>query len=117
LSSRIPLAGFRDLAFDLENCAGDFLTGSGEVLVRASQKESAYIGVQNQGDMARWVGDTTKREEAHRLFREKKFQQVVDILESLTYPELLMDSEKTFLEISRKKTTFVSKLRRFLKRS
>lgn len=105
-----PLDGFRHLAFDLENFASDFLSGSGEVLVRVSQKESEHIGVQNKLAMADWVGDTRKREEARSLFQMGRFRSVVSKLESLTYPELLKDSEKRILEISRKRATFLAKL-------
>lgn len=98
-----PLDGFRNLAYDLENFADDFLTGGGEVLIKAAQKEAEYITLQNKLDMADYVGDIRKREEARRLFRENKFQKVVENLESLVYPELLKDSEKKILEISKTK--------------
>jgi len=98
-----PLDGFRNLAYDIENFADDFLNGSGEVLVKAARKEAEYITTQNKLDMTGYVGDTRKREEAHRLFRENKFQGVIENLESLIYPELLKDSEKKILEISKRK--------------
>ncbi len=98
-----PLDGFRNLAYDLENFADDFLTGSGEVLVKAARKEAEYITAENHLDMAGYVGDTRKREEARRLFRENQFQKVVENLESLVYPELLKESELKILEISKKK--------------
>lgn len=115
--SEEPLDGFRGLAFDLENFANDFLTGSGEVLVRASQKETEYIRAQNKLDAARWNGDGDKRAEARRLFQEGKFDDVVRKLESLTYPEFLNNSEKKILEISRRKASVLSKPGGFFKRS
>lgn len=98
-----PLDGFRNLAYDLENFTDDFLSGSGEFLIRAAQKEAEYITTQNQLDMAGYVGDTRKREEARKLFRENSFQRVIENLESLVYPELLEESEKKILEISKRK--------------
>jgi len=98
-----PLDGFRNLAYDLENFADDFLNGNGEVLVKAAIKEAAYITTENKLDMSGYVGDTRKREEARRLFRENNFEKVVENLESLVYPELLKDSEKKILEISKRK--------------
>ena len=97
------LEDFHHLAYDLGNFAGDFLTGGGEVLIRAAQKEAEYITAQNKLDTAGYVSDIRKREEARKLFRENKFQRVVEILESLAYPELLKDSEKKILEISKSK--------------
>jgi len=109
--SEDSLDAFRNLAYDLENFADDFLSGSGEILIKAATKEAEYITTQNKLDMASYVGDTNKREEARRLFREKQFQKVVENLESLIYPELLQESEKKILEISKKRC---SKFRQYL---
>ena len=98
-----PLDAFRDLAHDLENFADDFLTGSGEVLARAALKESEAKEAQNLVDMAKAAGDTKKREDARRLFREKNFKGVVEILGSLTYPGLMTEAERKYLEISNRK--------------
>jgi|SRR6185503_4264628 len=98
-----PLDAFRDLAHDLENFAADFLTGSGEVLARAALKESEAKEAQNLVDMAKAAGDTKKREDARRLFREKNFKGVVEILGSLTYPGLMTEAERKYLEISYRK--------------
>jgi hypothetical protein len=99
-----PLDGFRHLAYDVGNFASDFLTGSGEVLVRAALKEAQERNAQSVLLMAQSVGDTRKREEARRLFRESNFSGVIKLLENLTYPELMTDAEKKYLEISRRKT-------------
>ncbi len=112
-----PLDGFRNLAFDLENFAADFLSGNGEVLVRAAQKELAHVRAQKKLDQVRWGGDAEKREAARGLFREGKFDDVMRKLRSVTYPELLSASEKKMLEISTKKASFFSKLRGIVKRS
>ncbi len=101
--SEDPLDGFRHLAYDLENFADDFLSGSGEVLVRAARKQAEVLKFQEKTELIWLSGDTRKREEAHRLFREEKFQQVVENLESLSYPELMKNSERKILEISKRK--------------
>jgi hypothetical protein len=98
-----PLDGFRHLAHDLENFASDFLAGSGEVLVNAALKEVEKRKALNSLDMARAVGDTTKREDARRLFREGNLMGVVNLLGSLTYPDLMTEAERKYLEIARKK--------------
>ena len=99
-----PLDGFRHLAHDIENFAGDFLTGSCEVLARAALKEAAERDARDTAEMAWAVGDTKKREDARRLFRESDYKGVVSLLESVTYPELMTEAEKKYLEIARRKT-------------
>jgi hypothetical protein len=98
-----PLDGFRHLAHDIENFAGDFLTGSGEALARAALKEAEEKKAQHVVDMAHAVGDTKKREDARRLFRESNYKGVVELLESLSYPELMTEAERKYLEISKRK--------------
>ncbi|HWS98763.1 MAG TPA: hypothetical protein VN256_00730 [Pyrinomonadaceae bacterium] len=101
-----PLDGFRHLAHDVERFADDFLVGSGEVLARAALKEAAEEKAQQALDMARAVGDTEKREDARRLFRENNFKGVVELLESLAYPELMTQAEKKYLDISKRKINY-----------
>jgi hypothetical protein len=98
-----PLDGFRHLAHDIENFADDFLSGSGEVLARAALKEAEEKKARDLVDMSQAVGDTKKREDARRLFRENNFKGVVELLGSLTYPELMTEAERKYLEISRRK--------------
>jgi hypothetical protein len=98
-----PLDGFRHLAHDLANFAGDFLTGDGGAVVRAASKEAAEGHRRQAIDMARAVGDTAKREEARRQFRGGDFKMVVELLGSLKYPELMTEAEKKYLELSRQK--------------
>jgi hypothetical protein len=99
-----PLDGFRHLAHDIENFAGDFLSGNCEALARAALKEAEGRNAQNMTAMAQAVGDTKKREDARRRFHEGDFKGVVDLLESLKYPELMTEAEKKYLEISLRKT-------------
>ena len=98
-----PLDGFRHLAHDLENFAGDFLIGSGEVLARAAAKEAEEGKARDAAALAQAVGDTKKREDARRLFRGGDFKGVVKLLGGLHYPELMTEAERKILELSRKK--------------
>ncbi len=98
-----PLDGFHHLAHDLGNFASDFLIGDGAALVRAALKEVAEGDRQQASDMARFVGDTKKLEEARRLFREGNFRKVVELLGSLRYSESMTEAEKKYLEISQRR--------------
>lgn len=98
-----PLDGFRYLAHDIENFAADFLSGNGELLARAAVKEAEEKRAQQIVDMAHAVGDTKKREDARQVFRENNFKRVVELLESLAYPELMTEAERKYFEISKRK--------------
>ena len=100
-----PLDGFRHLAHDLDRFASDFLSGGGELLVTAATKEKEEERVKGEISMAHSVGDTRKREEARKLFRECDYRGVIELLESLSYPELTTKSEKKILEVSKRKLT------------
>ncbi|HEX4948070.1 MAG TPA: hypothetical protein VFZ34_15465 [Blastocatellia bacterium] len=99
-----PLDGFRHLAYDLQRFADDFLKGDGEVLRRAAAKEQDERLLQDRISMAKAVGDTRKRTAVRALFRGQRFREVVEILESLQYPDLMTESERKILEISRRRT-------------
>jgi hypothetical protein len=98
-----PLDGFRHLAHDLDLFASDFLSGGGEALITAAAKEREEERVRGEISMAHYVGDTRKREDARKLFRECNYRGVVEHLESLSYPELKTESDKKILEISKRK--------------
>jgi hypothetical protein len=98
-----PMNGFRHLAHDLQNFAGDFLFGNGVILVKAAVREAAEIEAQEKDCIIGAVGDVRKREDARNLFFEKKYQEVIKKLEGLKYPEQMTESEKKMLEICKRK--------------
>jgi hypothetical protein len=98
-----PLDGFRHLAHDLERFAADFLSGSGATLKAAAARETAIQESAQKTLMAASTGETVKRQEARRLFREGDYEGVVELLEGLSYPELMTESEKKILDVSKKK--------------
>jgi len=98
-----PLNGFRHLAHDLQKFCSDFLSGDGGVLLAAAQDQNARDEIASKLHRARAVGDLREREKARKLFREKKYREVLGKLENLKYPELMTDSEKKILEIAKRK--------------
>jgi hypothetical protein len=98
-----PLDAFLDLAHDLQNFASDFLSDNGERLIRASLREAKEKTMEHKTALSRNVGDTRKREEAHRLFYERNFQGVIERLDNLLYPELMTESERKMLEMSKRR--------------
>jgi hypothetical protein len=92
---------FRDLAHDL-TLADDFLTGPGEVLRRASQREASDEATRHADLAAGYVGDKAEIERLHSGFREKRYDEVLASFDRLKYPERLADSERKMVEIARK---------------
>jgi hypothetical protein len=92
-----PLDGFRHLAHDLQKFCDDFLSGDGKVLIAAVQDQRARE--ENAGKLN---GHLWARERARELFREKKYREVVDILENLRSPELMNGLDKKILEIAKR---------------
>jgi hypothetical protein len=92
------LDGFRHLAHDLQKFCDDFLSGDSKVLIATAQDQRAREEIASKLDMA-----DRRREIAPELFREKKYREVLDILENLRYPELMTGSEKKMFEIAKRK--------------
>lgn len=102
--SENPLDGFHHLAADLDNYGQDFLSGSGEILIKAATQEAIRRKKQEDDSMVYAVGDIEKRERARQLFRDAQYQAVVQRLESLKYPERMTEAEKKMLEIAKRKS-------------
>jgi hypothetical protein len=99
--SEDPIAAFDELAHDL-GFAEDFLAGVANVLKRAAAKEKAEQPVRHEDLMVGYAGDVSLLENLRMCFREKRYDEVIKIAQSLKYPNRMAQSEITMVEISRK---------------
>lgn len=98
-----PLDGFRHLKNDLVNFGQDFTGGDHEILIQASREEDIESNILDKKWYAKATGENAKRNNAKFYFDAKKYQQCINEMESLQFPELLKESEKKMLEIARRK--------------
>lgn len=99
-----PLDGFRHLASDLRCFATEFLAGDALVFRRAASDEAGRRPQRHRRYQAWMVGDDSARQRARQVFRERRFREVVALLEALKYPEFMDDYEKKILEVSRRRS-------------
>jgi hypothetical protein len=104
--SEKPVDAFHDLAHDLK-FADDFLTGRAASLKRASAMDTINVDSRKAREMARYVGDTRKRDDLRDSFREKRYGDVVKLAKELKYPKLMRQSELKMVEIARKQAKTV----------
>lgn len=100
--SEDPLAGFLQLASDLARYAEDFLSGDGEVVIRAAVRERARHEARYRRFLTGFVDDVLTRARAHREFGARDWITVIRLLESLRYPDQMETTEHRKLEISRR---------------
>ncbi len=94
---------YTSLRLDLERFFSEFLTGSAKVFLQAAkQAANGRIAIQTEL-MVQATGDTRKRQIAREAFRDKRYEDVVTIVASLTMPECLTPSEKMLVKIARHK--------------
>jgi hypothetical protein len=98
------LDGFRQLLSDLERFAENFLEGDGEILRGGAKGESERAAKESVVAMAGAVGDTRARQEAATAFKKGDWLRVVQLLESLQYPDLMTTSDQKRLEIARRRS-------------
>jgi hypothetical protein len=99
-----PLDGFRHLAADLKNYTQEFFTGDAAVLRRAASEEASRRPERDRRRQAWMVGDDSARRRARELFRERRYREVVVLLEAIQHPEFIDDFELTILEVSRRRS-------------
>jgi hypothetical protein len=102
--SENPIGAFHDLAHDLQ-FAGDFLSGRGDSLKKASAMETINASSRKAEPMAAYVGDTRKRDRLRSCFRRNLYHDVVKLARALKYPNLMTQSEQKMVEIARKRTS------------
>jgi hypothetical protein len=100
--SEDPSGAFHDLAHDLA-LAEDFLSGSGEVLRRAAEKEMFETANKDDDLMAVSVGDVRKLGELRDRFRERRYKEVNKLAEALQYPDRMDQSERRMVQIARER--------------
>jgi hypothetical protein len=100
--SEDPAVAFHGLAHDLV-FAEDFLTGSGDVLWRAAEREMLEAANKNDDLMAVYVGDVRRLGELRDRFRENCHKEVLELAEALQYPERMSPSERRIVEIARER--------------
>lgn len=97
------LERYRALKFDLETFCSDFLTGEDRNF-DCAVNEAGVMRLQWQQELrVRSTGDLELRQRARLLFRERRYQEVVVILDSLNAPEMLSRSELAMRELARKR--------------
>ena len=99
-----PMDAFRNLAHDIA-VAEDFLSGTGEVLRIASEKEARKSAADNTELMARAVGDTAKADRMRERFRTGDYGEVVEIASTIRYMENVSPTIQKMIEIAKKRTT------------
>jgi hypothetical protein len=97
-----PLDAFTDLLHDLQSFGNDFLCGEGDVLICAAQHEREATSARDIKESGRFAGDTRMRAEARELFRQKRYAEVVQLLERVRFPEILTEPDRKMLEIAKK---------------
>lgn len=98
-----PLDGFRHLKTDLERFGQDFLVGDAAVFLRAATEAAARESDERRRDMARAVGDQSRRRKARELFHAGKYKEVIIELSALQYPDLMDAFERKILEVARRR--------------
>lgn len=96
-----PIDGYRGLLSDLERFGADFLSGDGHILKQAAKTESVRTEQENREAMIAYVGDKSKRLEARDQFKIKNYPRVVELLESLQYPDDLSTAERKMFELAK----------------
>jgi hypothetical protein len=69
----------------------------------AAAVEAAAAARRHTEQLAGQTGDTQKRSAARSEFRAGRYAQVLALLQSLTHPELLTESEKRMLALTRER--------------
>ena len=98
-----PLVGFEHLAADLRHFGDDFIVGGGTVLRRAAAVEREATTIANKAQMTDSVGDSKRRAEARDAFRQGMHGRVVELFQSLQYPERLSQAERKMLDLARRR--------------
>jgi hypothetical protein len=101
--SETPTDAFYSLAHDLQ-FAGDFLSGRGDRVKKASAMEKIDASSREAEYMAASVGDARKRGELRSCFRRSLYSDVITLARALKFPDLMTQSEKKMVEIARKRT-------------
>lgn len=94
---------YKGLRSDLERFCSDFLSGPAVEWTSAAIVYKQFLAARGQQRNACAVGDKHKRLKARELFREQRYADVVAILNSLHYPNLLEVSEEKMLQIARER--------------
>lgn len=95
------LGRYHALRFDIETLCEDFTTGDASVLVAAANDYANRVKDRAVHLNAAAVGDLEKRRLARDAFNCERYTEVVELLDSIVYPELLVASETRMAEIAR----------------
>ena len=95
---------YRALRFDLENLCSDFTTGDASRLDGAAREYAERIAQHGIQLNAEAVGDLEKRRMARAAFKNELYDDVIELMESIAYPDLISPSETRMVEIARSRT-------------
>jgi hypothetical protein len=100
-----PLASgldrYQALQFDIETLCDDFTTGDGSLLIAAANDYANRMEKRGVHLNAESVGDLEKRQLARDAFKCERYADVIELIGSVAYPELLTGSETRMVEIAR----------------
>ncbi len=96
---------YRALRFDIETLCDDFTTGDASLLIAAAENYANRMIQRGVHLNAEAVGDLQKRTRARDAFKNERFADVIELINSVAYPELLTGSETRMLEIARSRST------------
>lgn len=93
---------YDSLRQDLERYLSEFLTGSAEVFFQAAKQLAEKLELENLRYTAEMYGDVEKRQAAREAFRQKRYAEVLTIIDSIRFPQLLTASERMLVDIARR---------------
>jgi len=94
---------YTSLRLDIERFLSEFLTGSAEVFLQAAKELAEKLALENLRYTAELYGDIEKRQAAREAFRQKRYAEVIKIIDSIRFPQLLTASERMFADIARRR--------------
>ena len=92
---------YHALRFDLETLCEDFTTGDGSSLIAAATDFAHRMEQRGVHLNAEAAGDLQKRQLARDAFKCERYADVIELMNSVAYPDLLTGSETRMVEIAR----------------
>jgi hypothetical protein len=81
--------------------AGEFMSGDARLLLRASERERATIAERDGRDWQGYVGDLRTLEWMRDSFRSGAYDQVVQLVGTLTLPDKMTTAQRRMVEIAK----------------
>jgi len=92
---------YQALRSDIETLCADFTIGDASMLIAAAKDFADRMKEKGIQLNAEAVGDLDKRRLARDAFKRERYTQVIELINSIAYPELLTGSETRMVDIAR----------------